>query len=331
MLTLPLVTDRLRIDRLIVADAPALAAYRSDEDVALWQSWSRPYSTEQANDLIASMADDMPGLPGHAVNLALRADDRLAGDVYVHVLADTPHVAEVGITLAPWAHGRGLASEAITAVVDALFDGGGAVAEATADVAVVKAIAYVDARNTPSLALFDRLGFRREGYLSHSFRAADGTLADEILLGLTADIWRTPINEPVVTTEPHPADLARMAERIYEFNVAATGIDDGTEWAAFVRDDLGRIVAGITGTLWGGAAEVHVVWVAEERHRQGLGTRLLAAAEDHLRRHGGRHVFLSTHTFQAAPFYERHGYERTGIWDDYPRGHGEVFLHKELR
>ena len=334
MFSLPLITDRLRIDRLSAADAPALAAYRSDEDVARWQSWSRPYSIEQANDLIDSMADDMPGLRGHAVNLALRTDGRLAGDVYVHVLADTPHVAEVGITLAPWAQGRGLASEAVVTIVDALLDGGSAsaeaIAEAVADVAVVKAIAYVDTRNTPSLALFDRLGFRREGYLSHSFRATDGALADEVLFGLTADIWRTPVDEPTVTTEPHPADLARMAERIYEFNVAATGIDDGTEWAAFVRDDLGRIVAGITGTLWGDAAEVHVVWVADERRSQGLGTRLLAAAEDQLRRRGGRHVFLATHAFQAAPFYERHGYERSGTWDDYPRGHGQVFLHKLL-
>jgi RimJ/RimL family protein N-acetyltransferase len=320
MLTLPLITDRLRIDRLFADDAPALAGYRDDEDVARWQSWSPPYSIEQAANVIASMADDTAGLPGHQVNLALRDSDRLAGDVYVHVLADAPHIVEVGITLAPWAQGRGLASEAITAIIDALFTGD----------AIVKAIAYVDARNMPSLALFDRLGFRREGYLSHSFRAADGTFADEVLFGLTADLWHTSVDEPVVTTEPHPADLARMAERIYEFNVAATGIDDGTEWAAFVRDDLGRIVAGITGTLWGDAAEVHVLWVADSRRGEGIGTRLLAAAEDHVRRHGGRHVFLSTHTFQAAPFYERHGYERTGTWDDYPRGHGEVFLHKEL-
>lgn len=321
MLTLPLITDRLRIDRLRAHDAPALAAYRSDEHVAQWQSWSRPYSIEQAATVIASMADDAPGSPGHQVNLALRDGDRLAGDVYVHVLTETPHIVELGITLAPWAHGRGLASEAITAIVDALL----------ADGDIVKAIAYVDARNTPSLALFDRIGFRREGYLSHSFRTNDGTFADDVLFGLTADVWRTPVDEPVVTTKPHPADLARMAERIYEFNVAATGIDDGTDWAAFVRDDLGRIVAGITGTLWGDAAEVHVVWVAEERRGEGLGTRLLATVENHVRRYGGRHVFLSTHTFQAAPFYERRGYERTGTWDDYPRGHGQVFLHKSLR
>ena len=39
----------------------------------------------------------------------------------------------------------------------------------------------------------------------------------------------------------------------------------------------------------------------------------------------------ATHTFQAPGFYERRGYQRSGSWDDYPRGHGDVFFHKRLR
>jgi hypothetical protein len=50
-----------------------------------------------------------------------------------------------------------------------------------------------------------------------------------------------------------------------------------------------------------------------------------------VRRNGGRNMFLSTHTFQAPGFYGRLGYQRSGSWDDYPRGHGEVFFHKRLR
>jgi RimJ/RimL family protein N-acetyltransferase len=317
---LPLTTSRLRIERLVADDATALAGYRNDERVARWQSWSRPYSLERAQAAITAMADDTPGQPGHGVNLALRENDALVGDLYVHVLAEAAHTADLGITLAPHAQGRGLATEAVTAVVDALFGDG----------EVVKAIAYVDPRNEPSLALFDRLGFRREGYLSQSFREADGSYADEVLFGLTADVWRHLVPEPVVTTHPHPADVALMSERIYEFNVAATGIGDGQEWAAFVRDDLGRVVGGITGTLWGAGAAVNVLWVAEERRGAGLGTRLLVAAEEHARRNGGRNMFLSTHTFQAPGFYERLGYQRSGAWDDYPRGHGDVFFHKRL-
>jgi RimJ/RimL family protein N-acetyltransferase len=318
---LPLTTERLRIDRLVADDATALAAYRNDESVARWQSWSRPYSLEQARATIATMAGDTPGQPGHRVNLALRENAALVGDVYVHVPAEAAHTADVGVTLAPSAQGRGLATEAVIAVVDALFDGGD----------VVKAVAYVDPRNEPSLKLFDRIGFRREGYLSHSFREADGSYSDEVLFGLTADVWRHAVPDPLVTTNPHPADVALMSARIYEFNVAATGIGDGQEWAAFVRDDLGRVVGGITGTLWGDGGEVNDLWVSEKRRGSGLGTRLLTAGEEHVRRNGGRNMFLSTHTFQAPGFYERLGYQRCGSRDDYPRGHGDVFLHKRLR
>jgi RimJ/RimL family protein N-acetyltransferase len=316
---LPLITERLRIERLVADDAAALAHYRDDEGVTRWQSWSRPYSLEQAHTAIAAMAGDTPGEPGHQLNLALRTEGALAGDVYVHVHAEAPHVADVGITLAPWAQGRGLAAEAVTAVVDALFAG-----------EVAKVIGYVDPRNESSLALFDRLGFRREGYLSRSFRDTDGSYADEVLFGLTVDVWRHAVPEPVVTTDPHPADVALMAARIYEFNVAATGISDGEEWAAFIRDDLGRVIAGITGTLWGEGGEVNDLWVAEQHRGMRLGTRLLAAGEAHVRANGGRHMFLTSHTFQAPKFYERLGYERSGEWDQYPRGYGQVFLHKQL-
>lgn len=321
MLPIPLLTPRLHIDRLVGDDAADLAAYRDDEGVARYQSWDRPYTVERAAAAIASMVGDTAGEPGHHVNLALRHEGRLAGDVYVHVLAASPHAMELGITLAPWAQGRGLAAEAITAVLDAMFGEGRP---------VVKAIAYVDTQNAASLALFDRLGFRREGHLAQSFKLADGSYADEVLFGLTSSTWRRRTDDPVVDTAPHPADLARLHELLYEFNVAATGIDDGQEWLACCRDDLGTIVAAVSGTLWGEAAEVHVVWVHESRRRQGLGRRLLAAAEAHAAAHGGRHVFLSTHTFQAVAFYERLGYERCGEWAPYPRGHAVVFLRKEL-
>ena len=39
---------------------------------------------------------------------------------------------------------------------------------------------------------------------------------------------------------------------------------------------------------------------------------------------------LSTHTFQARPFYERHGYHVIGLLDDHPRGHGQYTMRKTL-
>jgi len=50
-----------------------------------------------------------------------------------------------------------------------------------------------------------------------------------------------------------------------------------------------------------------------------------------VRGRGARVAFLTTHTFQAPAFYERHGFRVTGRWDDHPVGYGDVFMQKVLR
>jgi Acetyltransferase (GNAT) domain len=63
-----------------------------------------------------------PLTPGTGVQLAIReaAGGPLVGDLYLDSKAN-PSTVEVGITLAPGCHGCGLATAAITAVLDAVF------------------------------------------------------------------------------------------------------------------------------------------------------------------------------------------------------------------
>jgi RimJ/RimL family protein N-acetyltransferase len=306
VIDLPLVTPRLVIDALVETDAVDVAGYRSDPDVARYQGWSAPYPVEQAAALAGTG------------QLALRLDGKLVGDAMVAPAEAAAHAAEMGVTLAPHAQGRGLATEAVTALVDAVFARGR-----------IKAIAYVDARNEASLHLFDRVGFRREGHLHHSFVGPDGPV-DEVLFGLTADVWRHPTGELIAELEPHPADIARLDHAIYEFNVGAVGVDDGTELAVFDRDELGRIAGGAAGVAWCGGAELWLLWVREDRRGTGLGRRLLAAFEEAARQRGARRVFVASHTFQAPGFYRRLGYEVAGRWEGWPAGHADVFLQKDL-
>jgi ribosomal protein S18 acetylase RimI-like enzyme len=190
-------------------------------------------------------------------------------------------------------------------------------------------VAYVDVRNERSLALFDRLGFRREGLLHHGYVGRDG-LIDEVLFGLTADLWRHPTDGPVVELAPHPADVARLAQELAAFNAAAVGVDDGTEVAVFERDELGRIVGGAVGVAWAGGAELWVLWVREDHRGAGAGRRLLTAFEDAARARGAKRVFLSSHTFQAPGFYRRLGYVESGTRDGWPSGHGDILFQKDL-
>lgn len=149
-----LVTRRLRIEPLAEVDAEAFAAYRRDPAIARYQSWETSYSPADAVRLLAGQPTSELPPAGQWLQLALHAADdaRLVGDVAVHRLADQPDTFEIGVTLAPAAHGSGLGTEAVTAVVDALFETHGA----------HRVVACCDARNDAARALLSRVGLRQE-------------------------------------------------------------------------------------------------------------------------------------------------------------------------
>jgi GNAT superfamily N-acetyltransferase len=136
--------------------------------------------------------------------------------------------------------------------------------------------------------------------------------------------------ELVLSTDPTLSDVQYLEDRLYEFNSAATGIADGEGLAIFVRDDGHRIVAGMWGNTWGGCAEIRQFWVNETRRNQGLGTRLLGAAEQEARRRGCSQMVLMTFSFRAPAFYAKHGFEVIAVVDDHPRGHKNMLLRKRL-
>ena len=135
---------------------------------------------------------------------------------------------------------------------------------------------------------------------------------------------------PVVRVGDAPAIQAFLAERLHEFNAKATGYFDGESFTAVEQDDSGAIQAGIAGYTWGGLCFVSELWVAESRRGQGLGSALLGAAEAHARNRGCALLMLSSHSFQSPGFYERLGFERQAVVQDYPPGHSNVFLAKRL-
>ncbi len=117
---------------------------------------------------------------------------------------------------------------------------------------------------------------------------------------------------------------------INAFNAAVTGQADGRLLCVSVRGDGGDLRAGLFGWTWGGCGYVELFWVREDHRGQGLGTRLLAAAEQEIRRRGCSQVALSTHSFQAPGFYARSGYRECGRTPAYPRGHDQIHLVKQL-
>ena len=124
----------------------------------------------------------------------------------------------------------------------------------------------------------------------------------------------------VVEDTPPPADLALLEERVEAAAVAAAGVGDPREFGVFVRDDDGRVLAGVSGLVWGEYCELHAMWVDRALRGRGLASSLMNAAEDDARRRGCSLVALHAYDLLARDIFERLGYETVGVIEGVPVG-----------
>ncbi len=162
-------TERLVIRRFRADDASAFTAYRSDLDVARYQSWDG-FTLADAERFTLEMASVHPGEPGEWFQFAAadRVSDELLGDVALRVVVHDVGRAELGFTFAPAHQSKGYATEAVRAVIAYAFD--------HLEVGIVFAI--TDARNDTSIALLERIGMQlvsTEGALFKGERCEEHT------------------------------------------------------------------------------------------------------------------------------------------------------------
>jgi len=127
-----------------------------------------------------------------------------------------------------------------------------------------------------------------------------------------------------------PEELDLLEDHVLAETRAAAGVGPDEELAVMVRDGSGRVVAGISGWTWGGCAELAHMWVDPQVRNRGLGSALMAAAEEEAVHRGCDLVVLLTHDVQAAGYYERLGYETVAVVSGYPRGSAARWFRKQL-
>jgi RimJ/RimL family protein N-acetyltransferase len=173
-----IVTDRLRIGELTLADAPAFFNYRSLEEVTRFQSWL-PDSIDDARAFIARHTSRPFDQIDSWYQLAIRsaATNELVGDLGVHFLPDG-HQVEIGVTIAPAHQRQRYAASALTALFDHLF----------AVMNKHRVVASVDPRNDASMALMRRVGMRPEAHFRQSL-LWKGEWVDDVVFGLLRSEW----------------------------------------------------------------------------------------------------------------------------------------------
>ncbi len=124
-----------------------------------------------------------------------------------------------------------------------------------------------------------------------------------------------------------PGAVEQIIRGLIGYNVMKAPPADHRPLAVVARR-AGEIVGGFLGHTHWGWLFGRQLWTAEEVRGNGLGRRLMRAAEAEARARGCRHAHLDTFSFQALGFYERLGYRVFGQLEDYPAGHTRYFLEK---
>ncbi len=179
-MTLVLETERLRMRAFQDRDIQGFAQYRSDPDVAKYQSWNTPYSIENATQFITEMKAIRPGIPGEWYQIAIELKEgyQLIGDCAFHILAKDAQQAEIGFTLARTHQGQGYATEAVTKLLDYLFD----------EFQLHRICATCDVQNQASARLLERIGMRREAHFIENIWFK-GNWGSEYVYGLLGHEW----------------------------------------------------------------------------------------------------------------------------------------------
>lgn len=157
------------------ADGPALHAIYGDAD-------SARYLTRPASPTIADTIAMMTEWQGDANDInwviADTPDGPALGRVAVYARGRN-NVWEAACMISPAARGRNLAARALGLAIDEAFDQRGA----------RRVMADVDPDNTPSVRVFEKLGFTLEGRLRGEWEVHIG-IRDSLIYGLLRDDQR---------------------------------------------------------------------------------------------------------------------------------------------
>ena len=214
--------QRVRLRSTVPGDGPALIAIRKTDEVRL--HW-------RGEDFEAEFADDFND--NETFRLTIETAGRIIGLVQFAEESDADYRhASVDIYIDPAVHRRGYATEAISTLVDYLFDERGH-HRLTIDPA---------ADNTPAIDCYASVGFVPVGVMRSYERCADGSWSDGLLMEmLDADRADTRSESPTAvppTSEPGKGRNRPTTPR------SETNPDRGRELV-----DTRRRVAGVGGGL----------------------------------------------------------------------------------
>jgi ribosomal protein S18 acetylase RimI-like enzyme len=133
-----------------------------------------------------------------------------------------------------------------------------------------------------------------------------------------------------LSIEPNPtlADLGVLERGLFQFEENRLGSPEHAHFAILLRDETGQVQGGIDGHIMWKRLFIKTAWVAAPLRGQGIGTKLMLAAEREARARHCRCLWLTALGDHACHFYERLDYKKFGELVDYVKGQSLYSLQK---
>lgn len=133
------------------------------------------------------------------------------------------------------------------------------------------------------------------------------------------------------TDAPSEALAAAVDRGLEEHNItAAPSLHEVRPLSVSAANEDGVLVGGALGRTWGSCCELQELWVTPASRQSGVGSNLLVEFEHAARQRGCKTFYLTTLSFQAPAFYEKHGYEAKATIAGYPEGIVKYLMLKDV-
>jgi GNAT superfamily N-acetyltransferase len=148
----------------------------------------------------------------------------------------------------------------------------------------------------------------------------------------TSDLRTAPTKPDkfIPTDQPAPGTFQALVQLLDASSRSLIGPAQPRLLVIPLRADNGTIAGGFWGATMFEWLHVGLLFVPESLRGQGIGSALMAAAEDEARKRGCRGAYVDTFSFQAGPFYEKLGFTQFGTLHDYPPGHSQIYFCKRF-
>lgn len=119
-------------------------------------------------------------------------------------------------------------------------------------------------------------------------------------------------------------------EGLLSYNLEHLEDKNPKDLGIYLKDETGKIIAGLIGNTHGNWLTVKFLWVSDDLRGNNIGSEILQQAEKTAKERGCKYAFLDTFSFQAPAFYRKHGYQDAFVLEEYLVAGQRYYFTKNL-